>query len=115
MNKTISAFQLGWIGIRVSKSGRAAKLLKRQGWIKQHPAEHYNRNAFNWMRPCRTEAQYLAMEWSPFAKAGLEGIAMWITDAQWGHTASVTDHQWQLRSTIEADFNSQWPTGRRSE
>lgn len=79
-----------------------------------HPADLNNRNAFVWMRPCRTEAEYLATDWSALAKAGLEGIAMWITDAQWGHNSNVTDHQWTHRSIIEAQFNAQWPTGRRA-
>ncbi len=110
----ISAYQLGWIGIRVAKAGRASKILKRDGWIKMDPASINNHNAFGWMRPCRTEEEYLTTDWNYLAKAGLSGVAMWITKAQQGKNSSVTDHQWQRRSLIEGQFNVQWPTGRRA-
>lgn len=110
----ISAYHLGWIGIRVSKVGRASKILKREGWIKMHPADLNNRNGFSYVRPCRTEAEYLATDWSGFARAGMEAVAFWITDAQFGHTAAITDHQWKLRSIVDEDFNRKFPTGRRA-
>lgn len=108
-----SKYQMGWIGIRASKVGRSSKLLKKQGWMKLGHADLNNRNGFNWVRPVQEEKDFINKNWSELANVGLEGIAIWFTDAQWGADAAVTDVQWQKRAIIEADFNSKWPTGRR--
>lgn len=104
---------MGWIGIRCEKIGKASKILKREGWIKLIPAQVNNRMAFNWVRPVRTNDQFNATDWLSLANAGLIGIAIWICDAQWKVGGDITDRQWQNRAIIEADFNRQWPTGRR--
>lgn len=109
----VSAFKLGWVGIRVSKVGNASKILKRLGYFKSGPADLNNRNSFAWLRPGRTKAEFDAIDWRQLADAGLQGIAMWFTDAQWGHTAGITDVQWQDRRVIDSEFNAKWPTGKR--
>ncbi len=109
-----SKYQMGWFGIRASKMGRAARLLKNQGWIRTGPAELNNRNAWNWIRPGQTSEDFNQRDWSDLANAGLEGIAIWFCDAQWGANAGITDVQWINRAIIESDFNSKWPNGRRN-
>ena len=110
----MSAYKLGWIGIRVIRVGKAAKILKNDGWMKMSSgAEVNNRNAFNWMKPVVSREKFETMDWTKLANAGLEALAVWITDAQWGESAAITDHQWADRRVIELDFNAKWPTGRR--
>lgn len=92
-----SKYKMGWIGIRASKLGQAGRLLKNQGWIK---ITSDNRNALNWARPVRTNEQFMATDWSQIANAGLEGTAFWLSDAQWGANAGITDKQWQQRAII---------------
>jgi hypothetical protein len=110
----LSKYTTGWMGLRASKAGRSSKLLKRTGWIKLGHADLNNRNGFDWVRPGRTHEQFLAADWRELAAAGLVGIAVWFSDAQWGLNAGVTDAQWCRRAIIEADFNSKWPTGHRN-
>ncbi|OQB31526.1 MAG: hypothetical protein BWY09_02919 [Candidatus Hydrogenedentes bacterium ADurb.Bin179] len=109
-----SAYQMGWIGIRASKIGKASNILKADGWIKLGHADLNNRNAFSWVRPRRTKDQFTSMDWTKLANAGLVGVAAWFCDAQWKLNSALTDAQWQARAIIEAEFNSQWPTGRRN-
>lgn len=109
-----SKYKMGWIGIRASQIGRASKILKNEGWIRIGHAELNNRNAFNWVRPVRTNEQFNTTDWTKLANAGLVGIGVWLCDAQWGKNSGITDVQWQNRAIIEADFNSKWPTGHRN-
>lgn len=97
----VSKYKLGWIGLRVERIGNATGWLKRNGWMKSYPAQLNNRNAFNWVRPCRTHQEFKEMSWHPLAKNGLAGLAFWITDAQWENNSGLTDKQWQERVTIE--------------
>ncbi|MGD1088714.1 MAG: hypothetical protein ABR955_08310 [Verrucomicrobiota bacterium] len=108
-----SKYQIGWIGIRSSKIGRSARLLKNQGWMKIGHAEINNRNGFNWIRPVQTVADFNSKDWRQLADAGLVGLAIWFCDAQWGKNAAITDVQWQNRALIESQFNSKFPSGRR--
>lgn len=112
--KMKNSLKLGWIGIRASKVGKASAMLKGAGWIKLCPADVNNRDACNWVRPVRTEAEYLTSDWTPLANAGLEGVAFWVSDLQWGKSAAATTAQWSRRSVIEFVFNSVYPTGRRA-
>jgi len=99
--KTQSAYKLGWIGIRCERTGMAWPFLKRQGWMRSTPAQLNNRNAFNFIRPCRTHEEFLALDVKRLASLGMVGIAFWITDAQWGKNAPITDKQWEERRVIE--------------
>lgn len=106
---------MGWVGLRVSKLGKSSKILKRQGWFTTGgAAELNNRNGFNWIRPGKTNAQFNEIDWRELANAGLVAVAIWFCDAQWKFNAGITDAQWQNRAIVEADFNSNWPTGRRA-
>ena len=109
-----SSFKLGQINIRTTRAGKSSQILKRAGWIKLSPSAINNRNACNWVMSIRTEAEYLATDWTPLAAAGLEGVAFWISDYQWSHDAAPTAAQWSRRSVIEFVFNSVYPTGRRA-
>lgn len=97
----VSKYKLGWIGIRASRLGRSGRLLKKLGFWKENHAQLNNRNGFNWVRPCKSAHDFKAIDWKALAAAGLDGVAMWITDAQWGSNAAVTDRQWQARIPIE--------------
>lgn len=107
-------YHVGWIGLRVQKLGRAASALKRQGWMRRARCDANNRNAFDWVRPLQDHAQFMATDWSTLANRGLEGVAMWVCDAQLSREDAVTDQQWSERAFIEAGFNAKWPTGRRA-
>lgn len=98
--KRIGAYQMGHIGIRVSKLGKAAKLLKSGGWIKLGHADINNRNAFDWILPNKTKDQFTAMDWTKLSDAGLNGIAAWFCDVQWKYNSALTDAQWQARTLI---------------
>jgi hypothetical protein len=96
-----SKYKLGWICLRATRIGSAARLLKRAGWWKMGHAEMNNRNGFDWVIPCRTESEFNSMDWVPFASRGLMAVAMWITDAQWKDSLAVTDTQWENRKFID--------------
>lgn len=84
------------------------------GFFKLDPASLNNRNGFAWMVPCSSVERFLAMDFRPLAEAGLVGIAVWITDAQWVMNAGITDVQWQRRALIDREFTASWPAGRRA-
>lgn len=108
-----SKYQLGWIGLRVTRHGRAAATLKRSGWMRSHHADRNNRNAFDWVKPTITHDQFDHTNWNDLASRGLEAVAFWLTDAQWGRNAGLTDRQWQDGRLIELEFNAKWPYGKR--
>jgi len=113
MKNSISKYQIGWIGIRASKAGRAANLLKKDGWMKtQGHASLNNRDGFDWIRPLKTQDQFEATDWTRYSFKGLEGIAVWFTDAQWETQTGLTAAQWNNRSIIEDEFNKICPTGK---
>jgi hypothetical protein len=93
MKKKPSPYRLGWIGIRHEKSGRASRLLRAQGWLRLGHADLNNRNAFDWVRPTRTREEFRETDWRQIANLGLVGIAVWISDAQWGRDTGITDMQ----------------------
>ena len=111
----LSRYAVGWIGLRVERLGSASHALISSGWIKQHHADLYNRNAFDWVRPVQTREQFEATDWRPLSNLGLSGMAFWITDAQWGKNAGITDAQWMNRAIIEAEFNRNLTHGRREK
>lgn len=92
-----SAYRLGWIGIRASRVGKAARLLKADHWIEIDAAGINNRNGFNWVHGNRTKEQFKSVDWQKLAEAGLVGVAAWVCDAQWGLDAGLTDAQWRDR------------------
>ena len=98
--KTVSKYTMGLIGLRVQVSGRATELLRKDGWVRMHPAEINNRNGFNWVRWLRTKEEFQAMDWKRYQALGLEAVAVWITDAQWAADAAITDTQWRNRKAI---------------
>lgn len=93
-----SKYKVGWVGLRVSRTGRAGRALRQTGWMRCDSAE--NRNGFDWLLPCKTRDQFHAMQWNTLAASGLDGIAVWFSDAQWGKSAGITDTQWQDRHSI---------------
>jgi hypothetical protein len=96
-----SKYKIGWIGLRVSRLGQSANRLHRDGWVKTGHAALNNRNGFDWIRPVRTREQFQETDWMDFAAHGLEAIAVWFSDAQWGMIAGITDNQWRDRRIIE--------------
>lgn len=100
MNKP-TKYNMGWIILRLSKTGRAGRLLKRAGWMPTDRAAINNRHGADWLRPVARREMFEAYDWTPLAAAGAQGLAYWITDAQWGINAGATDKQWQRRVTIE--------------
>lgn len=98
-----SKYQIGWIGIRASKTGRASKILKKEGWIRLDHASLNNRNGFDWIRAAQTFEAFNTTKWNDLAEAGLCGFAVWFCDAQWGQNSGITDFQWQNRKNIERD------------
>jgi hypothetical protein len=97
-NEKLSAVKCKWIGIRLEKSGRAAKKLKDLGFFRMTPAQVNNRNAWNWARPCAGRgicdfrAQILDL-----VNFYARGFAAEFTDIQWKHNAGLTDLQWRGR------------------
>ena len=113
MNATVSKYKMGWIGIRVERSGKAARALKAAGFWKMQASDVNNRNGFDWVKPGAMAGALDEMNFSAVSKLGLVGLAVWFCDAQWGQSSAVTDAQWQDRRIIEADFNSKFPKGKR--
>ncbi len=97
-----SKYQIGWIGIRVQKAGKSARIFKNQGWIKLNShADTNNRNGFDYIR-CAVDGNYFkTYDFKPFKEAGLQGLAIWFSDAQWKYNSGFTDKQWQNRRIIE--------------
>lgn len=88
----------------------------RRRAIRLSIGELSNRNGFNFIVPVVTRDQFESMDFRSLADAGFDGIAIWFTDAQWGHNSEITDAQWQNRAIIEREFCSRFPNGsRRSE
>lgn len=96
--ENMNKYEIGWIGLRVERLGRSAKLLRRMGFVKTTPS--VDRNGFNWLQITGTKDQFDAMFWTPLAKAGLKAVAVWYTDAQHDQNAAVTDLQWRARQRI---------------
>lgn len=111
--KKLSKYQIGWIGLRARTLGNARKKLIADGWISVPMDDLNNRNGFNFVIPLKTKDAYLKTCWSTLSDKGLNGIAMWISDAQWAKNKFVTYAQWKDRSIIERAFNCDWPLGRR--
>jgi len=111
--KSVSKYKLGWIGLRVAKHGKAASALKRAGWIRIGHTELNNRNGWDWILPTVSGDRFDTQDWRPLATKGLEAIAIWFTDAQWGANTGITEYQWRDRRIIESDFNQKWATGKR--
>lgn len=109
-------YKEGWIGIRAKRVGRAARALKRSGWMRTGGhAELNNRDGLDWLRPMKTREDFKSFDWAALANLGLNGVAFWFTDAQWGRSSGITGKQWRERAIVEAKFNAQWPNGRRVE
>ena len=65
-----------------------------------NPASRNNRNGFDYALPSRTREQFAAFDWSALEASGLVALAFWISDAQWGHSAPITTHQWNNRKAV---------------
>lgn len=108
-----SKYELGWIAVRASRVGKSTALLKRNGFMRLNHSDLNNRLGANFVKPFCTCEQFEQWDWRRASRLGLEGIAFWITDAQWGLGVGPTDKQWQGRAMIELAFNAKWPTGKR--
>jgi hypothetical protein len=97
-----SKYQIGYIGIRVSKLGQAGKLLKSAMWAKHNPMGLNNRNSFKFTKSGITKDQFFSFDFSSLKKAGLDGVAFWVSEAQILRNSSITDHQWSLRRDLSA-------------
>lgn len=107
-----SKYHLGIAGIRAKVTGKSSQALKKEGWIKLNHADQNNYYAFDWVKFAITRDQFMAKDWSVLSSSGMEGIAIWITDAQWGEFAPITKKQWENRAMIELFFNQKHPHGR---
>lgn len=77
-------YEMGWIILRIAKRGRAVAALKKAGFMFHSHAELNNRTGSDAVKPVATLADFKGFDWRRFSERGLEGIAFWITDAQWG-------------------------------
>lgn len=85
----------------MSCMGKAGKVLKRNGWVKIDHAQVNNRNGFDYVLPGRKEEYLEDFIWrDELSKHGMRGIAVWITDAQWGRSEGITNRQWERRRVI---------------
>ena len=98
----VTAYNCGWIGLRVAKMGRARKLLKDGGWIK-FTSPHNNQAGWDWATCGVRPENFATFNFEKMAAAGLEATAVWYTDAQHGANGGVpTNRQWANRRRIEA-------------
>jgi hypothetical protein len=90
-----------WIGIRVERVGRAAKILTAAGFWREKSAALNNRSGCTYIRPCGSRAmEDFKLIFDRASAAGLKGIAFQWCDLQWKHNAGLTDAQWQARIEI---------------
>ena len=94
-----SKYQIGHIGLRISRVGNAGRLLAALGWRQDH-AQLNNRDAFGAVIPNKTREDFAAFDWSRLSTLGMEAVAVWISDAQWGANSGMTTAQWRARKEI---------------
>lgn len=99
---TKSKYQMGILGLRVQKIGKAHPILKSLGFLELDPAHVNNRNGFGFqafIKDRQKVEEFRAM--APKLKSlGFEGLAFFITERQWELNGGMTDKQWQDRIII---------------
>lgn len=98
---SVSKYTMGWVGIRCEKVGKASRYLSSKGWFRQNHAQINNRNGFDWVRPVCEKSFFDKLDTKKLSDLGLTGVAMWLSDAQWGKNSAITDKQWISRKFIE--------------
>lgn len=96
----VTKYSMGWICLRTNRVGRASKMLLADGWMRQSRAQINNRIGTDWSLPCVSREKFSREYFAKLESAGLSGLAIWITDAQWSKNMRETDAQWHNRIVI---------------
>jgi hypothetical protein len=96
-SKIIRIPPTGWVGLRTTKRGDSSAYLQNGGWTRLRSKSVENKNGFDFVQRCETEADFKKIDWVWYCFRGLKGVAVWLPPNNERYNARISDERWGKR------------------